>query len=1240
MKNSKTFRLFISSTFNDFQEERKVLQTKVFPIIKDYCSEKGYRFQPIDLRWGINNEAQLDQKTLELCLDEVKSCKSYPYPNFLVMLGDRYGWIPLPYCIEKNEFEELLSIATNEDEKLLSEWYQLDYNQLPASYFLKHRDGKFENFDKWNNIENYLINVLQQSVNNSSLSNEQKRKYFTSATEAEIEEGIIPYLNPTSHQKKLIKENPTIEKEDTDYVFGFLRNIDFNTKQSEKFITSDYQRAQELKTQVKEILKNSNVLESSTSQLKDTDLDDSYLSDFESRLIPFLKEKLDTQILKEKSFTELQIEQQEQEYFAEQKRLNFIGQESILKKIQNYIENDSQQPFVLYGKSGSGKSSIMAQAINLVSKKAKVIYRFVGATSNTSSSTSLLTSILSELGINLEKELNIKPNVDAKKETFEEFCLRIKNVLLTIKVELIIFIDAVDQLANDDQFLWLPYILPENIKIIISALNDPNYQADSSYFKFLTKITPNTNLVSDFNNPKKLLKNLLQKENRTLQEHQLKYFLNQYKSIQTPLYIYVTSQEIKHWKSYDLTKEQSLVESYKIQDLANSQKGAIEEFIKNLSKVFHHDKEFVEKILSLIYISKDGLSENEILELINTDVSLIQKLAPDTWHTNISKELPLVIWSRLYTHLKPFLRIKNQDNEKLLFFFHREFKGVIKNNINHTVENEDLIDRLQILILKNQNSNYLKNRWGKLYHLQILQNRLETTSNKPYFFKYSLFIANLKNDLWIEFYFYHSIHDANMLSKMNLIRPSIIILDYLQHISIIKSKNNEKWEINYCECIINLSYAYSKIKDYTMSLKFAETAFNKINLIHSKYPNKKRISNMFINISINFGAECIKTNQYQKGLNIFISTNSVLESFYNSDPEYWVKEYVRQLINIAEANVVLKNYTESLIYDRKAVDTIIPFYENNPIKYENDYSIALYHLAHSYRKNNRLDKSIPLELISLKIREKLYEYNPFIYTEEYVIVLINLGVSYRKINKFPESYSMSLKAVNLLKPLYKINPVFWDELYTESLFYLNDVLHSLGKINECIKNAELLLNILNELNIQKPYLWEVKYFKVLRNISIYYYDLRNYRASEKFINKRISCLFSKTELDYSLIIDSYNILKVINIANQQEDENEQIDFLINFYKSKKELSIDTEKWIYKYLLNIKKLVAFYYNKNMMDNAIKFNEVSIFELENLYQINAEWRTLLVRSLKLQMMFFIEIKNNKGLEEIKTKYKNIL
>ena len=137
MNQGKTFRLFISSTFSDFSVERRLLQEYVFPEIKKYCNESNLNFQPIDLRWGVSNEAQLDQKTLELCLEEVRASKINPHPNFLIMAGDRYGWIPLPYLIERSEYEAIVTnIEKEEDKELLNIWYKLDENQIPASYIL------------------------------------------------------------------------------------------------------------------------------------------------------------------------------------------------------------------------------------------------------------------------------------------------------------------------------------------------------------------------------------------------------------------------------------------------------------------------------------------------------------------------------------------------------------------------------------------------------------------------------------------------------------------------------------------------------------------------------------------------------------------------------------------------------------------------------------------------------------------------------------------------------------------------------------------------------------------------------------------------------------------------------------------------------------------------------------------------------------------------------------------------
>jgi hypothetical protein len=55
------------------------------------------RFQAIDLRWGVREEAGLDQQTLKICIEEIKRCqKTKLKPNFIVLLGDRYGWRPAP----------------------------------------------------------------------------------------------------------------------------------------------------------------------------------------------------------------------------------------------------------------------------------------------------------------------------------------------------------------------------------------------------------------------------------------------------------------------------------------------------------------------------------------------------------------------------------------------------------------------------------------------------------------------------------------------------------------------------------------------------------------------------------------------------------------------------------------------------------------------------------------------------------------------------------------------------------------------------------------------------------------------------------------------------------------------------------------------------------------------------------------------------------------------------------------
>ena len=741
---TKTFRLFISSTFSDFKVEREVLQTNILPQIKEYCSSKGYTFQPIDLRWGVGNEAQLDQKALDICINEVQSCKSHAYPNFLIMLGDRYGWIPLPRIIEKQEFESILKLLDDKDKNIVIKWYKKDENQLPISYILQERKDEYVDYNNWLLEEDKLKKIFQDNVN---IQDKKVDKYFTSATQAEAIEGILSYNQTTQYQEKLVKLIPNFI-EDHKHIFGFFRNIEISSKLDDTFMSDDYNKAQEFKQQIKETLDTQNILNITTKQLDSDTLDTQYLEQFISSVTNFLIAKVDEQISNDSKnkYTTLQFELKQQNNFLNTKINNFLGQEDILNSIQEYILNDNDTPLILYGKSGIGKSSIIAQAIINTTQNIdkRIIYRFIGATSNSTTTKDILTSILDELDISIEEE-----NLEDKRNNFTNITDIFYNYISNSKDDIVIFIDAVDQLTNDDQFLWLPNKLPSNIKFIISALNDRNYKEDSKYYRCLNDKTSNILEIKPFDKPIELLNLLLKNQNRTLQKNQQEYFLSQYEKVQTPFYVYIASQEMKYWKSDDIIEKDIL--------LKGTQKDIVKTFIKNLTSKHHHNKKLVEKVLGYIVASNDGLSESEILELLSTDERFIQELAPDTWHTNITKELPIVIWTRLYNHLKSFLSKKNQDAQELLYFFHREFVDVIENSSNQQNEHESIVEATQELILKYQDKEFDSNRWGKLYILLLIEYYIVYNDKDIIIEYYSDVLQFLDHDIVLEYLKYMGI---------------------------------------------------------------------------------------------------------------------------------------------------------------------------------------------------------------------------------------------------------------------------------------------------------------------------------------------------------------------------------------------------------------------------------------------------------------------------------------------------
>src|SRR4051794_23417915 len=124
-RGRRRFRLFVSSTFVDFTAEREALRLSVFPRLRELCESRDAAFEAVDLRWGISRRAADARRTLELCLEEVDRCVAATRrPNFLLLLGDRLGWRPLPGGIEESTFDRLrLALAGTEGVRPLERWY-------------------------------------------------------------------------------------------------------------------------------------------------------------------------------------------------------------------------------------------------------------------------------------------------------------------------------------------------------------------------------------------------------------------------------------------------------------------------------------------------------------------------------------------------------------------------------------------------------------------------------------------------------------------------------------------------------------------------------------------------------------------------------------------------------------------------------------------------------------------------------------------------------------------------------------------------------------------------------------------------------------------------------------------------------------------------------------------------------------------------------------------------------------
>ncbi|MEK6258881.1 MAG: AAA family ATPase [Planctomycetota bacterium] len=257
-------RVFVSSTFSDLKHERNALHAQVWPELERYCQQRGFTFQAIDLRWGVPAEAGLDHRTMRICFEELRrSQETSPEPNFLILLGNRYGWRPLPEVISVAEFQRLetaasavATAAANDPTKdvrlrraveVLQQWYLLDENAKPfgdksllGEYVLRTRktllrnvdygkepdaDGKLRDTAAWVDVQFVLWSIVNHAFPAADLAKRFQTLHETSpgtvpssvrfqasATEQEIWQGALQVANADRHVIAAVREIDDLEQ--------------------------------------------------------------------------------------------------------------------------------------------------------------------------------------------------------------------------------------------------------------------------------------------------------------------------------------------------------------------------------------------------------------------------------------------------------------------------------------------------------------------------------------------------------------------------------------------------------------------------------------------------------------------------------------------------------------------------------------------------------------------------------------------------------------------------------------------------------------------------------------------------------------------------------------------------------------------------------------------------------------------------------------------------------------------
>jgi WD40 repeat protein len=236
-----------------------------------------------------------------------------------------------------------------------------------------------------------------------------------------------------------------------------------------------------------------------------------------------------------------------------------------------------------------------------------------------------------------------------------------------------IFVDALDQLVGTyaaSAIHWLPRELPPGVHIVVSLLEREDEAG--SCLRAAREMLPDEWLVAITpmapEEGEQALDAWLHDARRTLGAEQKADVLGKFASCPLPLFLKLAFEEARHWKSYDGLPRGGDREPGVGRDIP----GVIADLLGRLEAPTGHGQVMVSKSLRSIGAARHGLTEDEVLDVLSADEMVVEDFRLRSPRSPKVNRLPVVVWSRLFHDLEPYLTERMADSASLMAFYHRQ----------------------------------------------------------------------------------------------------------------------------------------------------------------------------------------------------------------------------------------------------------------------------------------------------------------------------------------------------------------------------------------------------------------------------------------------------------------------------------------------------------------------------------------------------------------------------------------